>query len=96
MRRLGALAVLLALLAGCAGTGDAIAPSISLANVALNYRLQALEETDRLPAFAPRVSLLLPTGSEDKGAGAGVVQHILNLQRADRDWFLSFTQEWPV
>lgn len=48
-------------------------------DVALNYRLQALEETDRLPAFAPRVSLLLPTGSEDKGTGAGVVGYQMRL-----------------
>jgi Putative MetA-pathway of phenol degradation len=27
---------------------------------------------------------------------AGVVQHISNLRRQDRDWFFSFTQEWPV
>ena len=30
----------------------------------LNYRLQLLDETDSQPAVAPRVSAILPTGSE--------------------------------
>lgn len=38
-------------------------------DVLLNYRLQALTETDTRPAFAPRLSLVLPTGSESKGLG---------------------------
>jgi hypothetical protein len=37
----------------------------------LNYRLQLLEETDSQPAVAPRVSAILPTGSEARGLGAG-------------------------
>ena len=42
-------------------------------DIVLNYRLQALEESEWLPAFAPRFSLLLPTGSRDEGTGSGVV-----------------------
>lgn len=38
-------------------------------DVLLNYRLQALFETDTRPAIAPRLSLVLPTGSENKGLG---------------------------
>lgn len=38
-------------------------------DVFLNYRYQVLKETDRLPAFAPRVSLILPSGNRDKGTG---------------------------
>jgi hypothetical protein len=37
----------------------------------LNYRLQLLSETDTQPAVAPRVSLVLPSGSETRGLGAG-------------------------
>jgi hypothetical protein len=37
----------------------------------LNYRLQVLEETDTRPAIAPRVSVILPSGSETRGLGAG-------------------------
>ncbi len=42
-------------------------------DILLNYRLQALEEGPAIPAFAPRFSLILPTGSRDKGTGNGVV-----------------------
>jgi hypothetical protein len=38
-------------------------------DVLLNYRLQALFETDTQPAMAPRMSLVLPTGNESKGLG---------------------------
>ena len=33
----------------------------------LNYRLQAFMEGKYTPAFAPRLSLVLPTGDSDKG-----------------------------
>jgi Putative MetA-pathway of phenol degradation len=45
----------------------------------LNYRLQALTEDEYTPAFAPRLSLVLPTGDRDKGFGAGVVRYETNL-----------------
>jgi hypothetical protein len=45
----------------------------------LNYRLQALEEDNYTPAFAPRFSLVLPTGDEEKGFGTGVVGYEFNL-----------------
>ena len=45
----------------------------------LNYRLQALTEDEYTPAFAPRLSLVLPTGDRDKGFGAGVVGCETNL-----------------
>src|SRR5262245_49745413 len=50
-----------------------------LADMRLNYRLQALTEDEYTPAFAPRLSLVLPTGSSDKGFGAGVVGYETNL-----------------
>src|ERR1700757_1057880 len=42
-------------------------------DILINYRYQALEESDTLPAFAPRFSLMLPTGNRNKGTGNGVV-----------------------
>src|SRR5437870_4348964 len=44
-----------------------------IGDVLLNYRYQALEEGPGKPAFAPRFSVILPTGSRDKGTGNGVV-----------------------
>ena len=48
-------------------------------DVLLNYRYQALVETSDRPAFAPRFSLVLPTGDEDKGRGHGEVGYQFNL-----------------
>ena len=45
----------------------------------LNYRLQALTEDKYTPAFAPRLSLVLPTGDPDKGLGVGSVGYETNL-----------------
>ncbi len=44
-----------------------------LSDVLLNYRYQVLEEDEGMPAFAPRFSLVLPSGSEDRGLGRGEV-----------------------
>jgi DtxR family Mn-dependent transcriptional regulator len=37
----------------------------------INYRWQALAETETVPAFSPRLSLILGTGNASKGLGAG-------------------------
>jgi hypothetical protein len=50
-----------------------------IADVLLNYRLQALYETDSQPAFAPRISLVLPTGSRNKGLGNHRLGYQFNL-----------------
>lgn len=42
-----------------------------IGDVMLNYRYQAIYESAAAPAFAPRVSLILPTGNWDKGTGNG-------------------------
>jgi hypothetical protein len=47
--------------------------------VILNYRFQALLETDRIPAFAPRLSLVLPTGAAGSGVGNDTVGGQINL-----------------
>lgn len=41
-----------------------------LGDILLNYRLQALYESESSPAFAPRASLVLPTGDESEGLGS--------------------------
>jgi len=50
-----------------------------IGDVLLNYRLQALDESESLPAFAPRFSLILPTGSRDEGTGSGAVGYQWSL-----------------
>jgi len=42
-----------------------------IGDLQLNYRRQVLYETATMPAFAPRVSLILPTGSQSKELGEG-------------------------
>ncbi len=55
-------------------------PSVDgIGDVLLNYRYQALMETQHRPAFAPRFSLILPTGDEDKGLGSDTVGYQFNL-----------------
>ncbi|MCW8133835.1 MAG: transporter [Planctomycetota bacterium] len=53
--------------------------SKGVGDVAINYRWQALYESERQPAFSPRFSLLLPTGDEDRGFGSGRAGYQLNL-----------------
>ena len=48
-------------------------------DILINYRYQALEEGDIKPAFAPRFSLVLPTGSRERGTGNGVVGYQWDL-----------------
>ena len=48
-------------------------------DVLLNYRFQALTETATQPAFAPRLSLILPTGNVDNGFGDNSVGYQVNL-----------------
>jgi hypothetical protein len=54
-------------------------------DIVLNYRYQALNESDAIPAFAPRFSLILPTGSRDRGTGDGVVGY---------EWGLPFSKKF--
>jgi hypothetical protein len=50
-----------------------------LADVALNYRLQVLEEEERGLAFSPRLTVILPTGNSAKGLGNGGAGIEVNL-----------------
>ncbi len=58
-----------------------------IGDVLINYRYQALTEGPGRPAFSPRISVILPTGNEDRGLGSGVVGWQVNLpvskQRGD-------------
>jgi Putative MetA-pathway of phenol degradation len=48
-------------------------------DVMLNYRYQALDEETHAIAFAPRFSLILPTGDRRRGTGDGAVGYQWNL-----------------
>jgi hypothetical protein len=50
-----------------------------IGDVALNYRLQAIGSGDTRVAFAPRLSVLLPTGDAERGLGAGGAGVQVNL-----------------
>ena len=50
-----------------------------IGDVLLNYRLQVLTETASRPAFSPRVSVILPSGSSRDGLGNGHVGWQVNL-----------------
>jgi hypothetical protein len=56
-----------------------LAAAVGLGDVALNYRYQAVGDSGSKVAFAPRLSLLVPTGKWSKGLGTGGVGLQLNL-----------------
>ncbi len=56
-------------IAGASGIGDA----------AIHYRLQLFNEGTSLPAFSPRVSLILPSGRASRGLGNGHLGWEFNL-----------------
>lgn len=55
----------------------------------LNYRYQATVEGPGRPAFSPRVSLILPTGSTSRGLGSGStgLQFNLPVSKQTGDWY---------
>jgi DtxR family Mn-dependent transcriptional regulator len=74
--------------AGARGVGD----------VMLNYRIQLTADTRGTPAFAPRISLILPTGDSSRGLGEPGVGWQVNLPFSEqaRDvylhWNVGFTK----
>ena len=48
-------------------------------DIRVNYRLQALMESERTPAFAPRFSLVTPSGDADKDFGHDRLGYEVNL-----------------
>ena len=61
-----------------AHTADPSGARTGIADVAVNYRYQ-MRGVDGGPAFAPRLSVLLPTGASRRGFGAGGTTLQLNL-----------------
>jgi hypothetical protein len=63
-----------------AESGDGVSSNEGgLADMMLNYRLQVFDGKDEPFAFAPRFSLILPTGDEDKGLGNDRLGYQVNL-----------------
>lgn len=58
-----------------------------MGDVLINYRLQVLEEGPGHPAFSPRVSLILPSGSTEAGAGTHGVQVSLPFSKRRGDFY---------
>src|SRR5205823_594425 len=56
-----------------------------LEDIRLNYRLQALMESESTPAFAPRLSLVLPTGDANKGFGNDRLGYEITAVQQDRE-----------
>ncbi len=50
-----------------------------LGDIGLNYRYQLVGNPEAAVVFAPRLSLLLPTGSHEQGRGAGALGFQANL-----------------
>ena len=50
-----------------------------LEDISLNYRVQLLMESGNVPAVAPRLTLIVPTGNADKDLGSDAVGYQLNL-----------------
>jgi hypothetical protein len=65
-------------------------------DILLNYRFQWLTETDRHPAVSPRVSVIVPTGSETDGLGSGVVGLQVNVPASKQfgDLYLHANGGW--
>jgi len=55
-------------------SADSVTRRADFGDVYLNYRYQLLEEGPGRPAFAPRVSVIVPSGSQSDGAGEGGLQ----------------------
>ena len=58
---------------------DESSGSAGIGDIALNYRYQLVGDGDAAVAFSPRLSALIPTGSEQHGRGAGGTGLQVNL-----------------
>jgi DtxR family Mn-dependent transcriptional regulator len=54
-------------------------PNSGIGDVLVHYRFQLWNESSQRPAFSPRVSLVFPTGSVEKGLGGGSPGWEVNL-----------------
>jgi DtxR family Mn-dependent transcriptional regulator len=60
-------------------TFGALGAGLALGDTAIHYRLQLTTEHGRWPAISPRFSVLLATGSEEKGLTAGEPGYEINI-----------------
>jgi DtxR family transcriptional regulator, Mn-dependent transcriptional regulator len=67
-------------------SAESAASKSGFGDVYLNYRYQALEEGPGRPAFAPRVSLIVPSGRVEAGAGEGGMQVNLPVSKQHGDF----------
>ena len=56
-----------------------VAGNSGIGDVFINYRYQLSVEGPGRPAISPRVSIIIPTGSETDGIGEGVVGWQVNV-----------------
>jgi DtxR family Mn-dependent transcriptional regulator len=63
-----------------------VASKTGLGDVYLNYRYQFWEEGPGRPAFAPRVSVIVPSGSRTAGGGEGGLQFNLPFSKQRNDF----------
>ena len=63
-----------------------------LGDLSINYRLQVLVEGAGIPAFSPRISLIVPSGNASKGLGNGNLGWQVNLpfSKQFRDLYAEF------
>jgi hypothetical protein len=66
-----------------------VAEHAAIGDVLINYRLQALREGERRPAFSPRLSVIVPSASAESGLGNGEIGWQINLpfSKRARDWY---------
>lgn len=64
-----------------------LASKRSFGDVYLNYRFQAMEEGPGRPAFAPRISAIVPTGDRDAGGGGAGLQVNLPFSKQHGDFY---------
>lgn len=67
-------------------SADSVASKTSFGDLYLNYRYQFWEEGPGRPAFAPRVSVIVPSGRQSAGGGEGGLQFNLPFSKQRDDF----------
>jgi len=66
---------------------ESVSSNTGFGDVYLNYRYQALEEGPGRPAFSPRLSVIVPSGSRGAGGGEGGLQFNLPFSKQRKDFY---------
>ena len=66
---------------------ESVASHTGVGDVFLNYRFQVLQEGPGHPAFAPRITAIVPTGRHAAGSGDGGMQVNLPFSKQRRDFY---------